>query len=132
MKQVAGSLRLDLAQFLEFAAFAQFKSEMDAATLSLITRGERMRALLNQDRLSPLPMEKQVMIIFVGTKGYLDDVPVELIEKFEGAFYKYVYEKYPEIPQDIADKEALDEALTEKLELAVSQFKEFWKNGLTP
>lgn len=131
MKQVAGSLRLDLAQFLEFAAFAQFKSEMDPATLALITRGERMRALLNQDRLSPLPMEKEVMIIYVGTKGYLDDVPLELITKFESAFYTYIYEKYPEVPQNIADKEALDAALTEKLEQAVSQFKEYWKNGLT-
>jgi len=123
IKQVAGSLRLDLAQFLELSAFAQFRSELDETTLSQIVRGERMRALLNQDRFAPLPMEKQVMILYIGTKGLVDDVPLDLISTFEKKFYTFMDEKHPEIAQTIAQSQALEPSVARSLEEAASIFK---------
>ena len=123
MKQVAGTLRLDLAQYLELSAFAQFRSELDEATLAQIVRGERMRALLNQDRFAPLPMEKQVMIIYIGTKGFVDDIPLESIATFEKDFYTYMDAHHPHIAQDILTKNALDAKTAQDLEEAASAFK---------
>ena len=124
MKQVAGTLRLDLAQFLELSAFAQFRSELDEVTLAQIVRGERMRALLNQNRFTPLPMEKQVMIIYIGTKGFVDDVPLESIALFEKEFYAFMDARYPQIAQDIFSKSALDTQTTLHLEEAAAIFKQ--------
>lgn len=123
IKQVAGSLRLDLAQFLELSAFAQFRSELDEATLAQIVRGERVRALLNQDRFAPLPMENQVMIIYIGTKGFVDDIPLEKIAAFEKEFYAYIETAHPHIPQAIASTNTLDTNIAHDLEEATSAFK---------
>lgn len=129
MKQVAGTLRLDLAQFLELSAFAQFRSELDEATLQRLTRGERVRALLNQDRFSPLSLEKQVMILFIGTKGLLDDLPLDQISAFEKEFYRFVEEKHPHIPQAIASTNALDPETAASLEDVAVEFKRQFKGN---
>jgi F-type H+/Na+-transporting ATPase subunit alpha len=127
MRQVAGSLRLDLAQFLELSAFAQFKSELDEATQAQITRGERMREILNQERFVPLSIEKQVMIIYIGTKGYLDDIPLELLKTFEKQFYAFMETHYSEVPQTIGAIDVLNPQTAEKLIAAVTQFKQDFK-----
>jgi F-type H+/Na+-transporting ATPase subunit alpha len=127
MRQVAGSLRLDLAQFLELSAFVQFKSELDEATQGHMIRGERMREILNQERFSPLPVEKQVMIIYIGTKGYLDDIPLELLKTFEKEFYAYIDERHGEIPQTIAAIDNLNPQTAEQLLAATTQFKQDFK-----
>jgi F-type H+-transporting ATPase subunit alpha len=123
MKKVAGRLRLDLAQFRELAAFAQFGSDLDEATQAQLTRGDRMVEILKQDKFTPYPLEKQVMIIFAGTKGYLDDLPLEQVKSFEEKFYQFMEKEYPEIPQNIAKTKELDDNTIEKLDQAVQQFK---------
>lgn len=127
MKTVAGSLRLDLAQYRELAAFTQFGSELDDRTKSQLDRGERMVEILKQDKLSPLPLEKEVMIIFLGVKGFLDDIPIEEIKTFEEKFYRFMEEQYPDIPKTIAKTKKLDEATIEALKNAALQFKENFK-----
>src|SRR5579883_993818 len=97
MRQVAGSLRLDLAQFRELAAFAQFSSDLDKATQNRIERGRRVQEILKQPQYQPVPVEKQVMIIFAATNGYLDDVPVDKVSDWETAFYRYMDANHPEI-----------------------------------
>src|SRR5262252_4590579 len=104
MRQVAGSLRLDLAQFRELAAFAQFASDLDKATKSRIDRGRRVTEILKQPQYQPVPVEKQVMIIYAATNGYLDDVPVEVVSAWEAAFYRYMDANHPEIGQEIVEK----------------------------
>lgn len=124
MKKVAGNLRLDLAQFRELAAFTQFGSELDDATLAQLTRGERMVEILKQDKDIPFSLEKQVMIIFTGTQGYLDDLPLEAIKPFEEAFYKFIEEQYPDLPLAINNTKELDEVTFNKLNEATTRFKE--------
>ena len=97
MRQVAGSLRLDLAQFRELAAFAQFASDLDKATKSRIDRGQRLTEILKQPQYAPVPVEKQVMIIYAATNGYLDDVPLDQVAEWETAFYRYMDANHPEI-----------------------------------
>lgn len=123
MKQVAGTLRLDLAQFREMAAFAQFGSDLDAATLAQIERGRRMVELLKQDQYVPMSMEDQVIILFAGTQGYLDDIPVESIKKFESEFMKYVRATKDDIRTELAEKKAFDDSLKAKLIAAIEEFK---------
>ncbi len=123
MKQVAGTLRLDLAQFREMAAFAQFGSDLDAATLAQIERGKRMVELLKQDQYVPMSMEDQVIVLFAGTQGYLDDIPVESIKKFEAEFMKYVRGTKDDIRTELAEKKAIDDSLKEKLIAAIEEFK---------
>ncbi len=123
LKAVSGSLRLDLAQALELSSFAQFRSELDEATQQLILRGERMRAILNQPRLSPLPIPKQVVIIYIATKGYLDDVPLDRVGEFEFGFYQFLEKNYPQITESIASDDALKPATAELLEKGVNEFK---------
>lgn len=127
MKKVAQSLRLDLAQYRELAVFAQFGSELDEATQKQLTRGERMVEILKQDKFAPVSLERQVMIIFVGTKGYLDDLPLSLIKTFEDEFYEFMEEEYPDVPHSIAKSKDLDEKTMEKLDQAVVKFKEEFK-----
>jgi len=124
MKKVAGGLRLDLAQFRELSAFAQFGSELDEATRAQLTRGERMVEVLKQGKFDPYPLEKQVMIIFVGTKGYLDAIPLPLIKSFEEDFYRFIETHYPEIPQTIASTQDLNDTIAEKLSTAATQFQD--------
>jgi F-type H+-transporting ATPase subunit alpha len=123
MRQVAGKLRLDLAQYRELAAFAQFGSELDKSALAQISRGERMIELLKQDEHKPMPLEKQIVIIFAGTGGYLDDVPVSEIRKFEENFLKFVETVHPEIYQTIRDKKEISDELKKSLVDAIEKFK---------
>ena len=123
MKQVAGTLRLDLAQFRELAAFAQFGSDLDKSTMAQIERGRRMVEILKQDQYVPLPMQDQVMLLFAGSQGHLDDVPVEALKKFEAEFVSFMKDKKSDLRNEIRDKKAIDDALKEKLNSAIAEFK---------
>ncbi|HEG3980570.1 TPA: F0F1 ATP synthase subunit alpha [Campylobacter coli] len=122
-KQVSGTLRLDLAQYRELQAFAQFASDLDEASRKQLERGQRMVELLKQPPYSPLSVEKQVVLIFAGTKGYLDDVAVSKIREFEDGFYPFIEAKYPDLFEQIRSKKALDAELEEKLAKAINEFK---------
>ncbi|WP_457600810.1 F0F1 ATP synthase subunit alpha [Hydrogenivirga sp.] len=123
MKQVAGTLRLDLAQFRELEAFVQFASELDKATQQTINRGMRLVELLKQEPYNPLPVEKQIVAIFAGTNGYLDDLPVESVRKFEKELYAFFDNERPDILQEIREKKALDDELKQKIKEALDTFK---------
>ena len=126
MKKVAGNLRLDLAQYRELAAFTQFGSELDATTQAQLTRGKRMVEILKQGKNQPDPLERQVMIIFAGTHGYLDTLPIEHVRDYENELYAFMDREYADVPRSIAASKDLDEATTEKLKLAIEAFtKEF-------
>ncbi|MCV3439689.1 F0F1 ATP synthase subunit alpha [Campylobacter lari] len=122
-KQVSGTLRLDLAQYRELQAFAQFASDLDEASRKQLERGQRMVEVLKQPPYSPLSAENQVVMIYAGTKGYLDDIAVSKIGEFEVALYPFIEAKYPEIFEQIRTKKALDKDLEEKLAKALSEFK---------
>ena len=123
MKQVAGRLRLDLAQYRELAAFAQFGSDLDRATQAQLTRGERMVEVLKQDQYQPMPTAKQVMILYAGTKGSLDDLPVAAIRRFEQEFLAFMDRNYPEVEHEIAKSYALSDATSQRLDEAIAKFK---------
>jgi F-type H+-transporting ATPase subunit alpha len=123
MKRVAGSLRLDLAQYRELAAFAQFGSDLDKATQRQLTRGERMVEILKQNQYVPMPLEKQVAIIFAGTRGLLDDLPVEEVAKWEEGFHGFMEEKYSSILHAIAQSGELTEQIQEDLLHAIEDYK---------
>src|SRR5205807_1903775 len=115
MKGVAGTLRLDLAQYREMAAFAQFGSELDKATQAQLARGVRMVELLKQEQYRPMSVEHQVISIFAGTNGYLDDVPVPKVRLFEEELLDYVVREQPDLQREIVSKGKLDDELTNKL-----------------
>jgi F-type H+-transporting ATPase subunit alpha len=123
MKGVAGTLRLDLAQYREMAAFAQFGSELDKATQAQLARGVRMVELLKQDQYRPMSVQDQVISIFAGTNGFLDDVPVAKVRLFEEELLEYFTEKHPDIQREIVSKGKLDEELTIKLRETIGSFK---------
>jgi F-type H+-transporting ATPase subunit alpha len=123
MKQVAGTLRLDLAQFREMAAFAQFGSDLDKATLAQIERGKRMVELLKQDQYVPMTMQDQVIVLFAGTQGYMDDIPVESIKKFVEEFVKFIKGTKDDLRTELADKKAIDDDLKATLVQAIEEFK---------
>ncbi len=128
MRQVAGSLRLDLAQFRELAAFAQFSSDLDKVTQNRIDRGRRLTEILKQPQYAPVPVEKQVMIIYAATHGYLDDVPLNLISAWENAFYRFMDTSHPEIGEEIIEKSVkqrntMSEDLLKRLNAAIEEFK---------
>ncbi|HZC68708.1 MAG TPA: F0F1 ATP synthase subunit alpha, partial [Nitrospirales bacterium] len=123
MKAVAGSLRLDLAQYREMAAFAQFGSELDKTTQAQLARGQRMVELLKQGQYQPMPVENQVISIFAGTNGYLDDVPVNRVRQFEEELLDYVKREHPKIQRDIVAKGKLDDELTTDLRNMLTKFK---------
>jgi F-type H+-transporting ATPase subunit alpha len=127
MRAVAKSLRLDLAQYRELAAFAQFGSDLDKATQDQLTRGERMVEVLKQDQYVPQPIQDQVLIIFAGGKGYLDDLPVSAVDRFETEFREFVYDKYPDIPHTIQKTWDLPEDVQKKLHEALKAFKSRFK-----
>jgi F-type H+-transporting ATPase subunit alpha len=123
MRQVAGKLRLDLAQFRELAAFAQFGSDLDKATQQQLARGQRMVELLKQGQYAPLAVEKQVAIIFAGTQGLLDDVPVDAVREFETFFFAWLERKQPQTLGEVREKKELSDALRETLARAVTDAK---------
>ena len=123
MRQVAGKLRLDLAQFRELAAFAQFGSDLDRATQMQLARGQRMVELLKQGQYQPLPVERQVAIIFAGGQGLLDDLPVETVRLFEEFFYGWLDRRQPQILTELRDKKEFSETLREQLTQAVGECK---------
>lgn len=127
MKQVAGTLRLDLAQYRELAAFAAFGSDLDAATQAKLTRGERLVEILKQPQYQPLPMEKQVTIIYAGSNGFLDNLPVDTLADYEAELYTYIESNEPSIFTDLVEKQQFDDALKEKLNKVLTSFGETFK-----
>ena len=122
MKQVAGRLRLDMAQFRELEAFAKFGSDLDKATLAQINRGQRMVEVLKQDQYEPLPVEKQVAYIFLGVNGYLDQVPVEKVKPLEKDYYRFLETSHPEILKEIAEKKEISPDLEKRMHEACQEF----------
>jgi len=124
MRQVAGSMKLELAQFRELAAFAQFGSDLDKATQAQLNRGQRLVELLKQGQFSPLPFSKQILIIFAGTGGFLDDLPINQVRDFEQELYKYVDATNPGLLRSIMEKKVLDDALKAEMTKVIKQCKE--------
>ena len=126
MKQVAGSLRLDLAQYREMAAFAKFGSDLDKATRAQLSRGERLMEILKQPQYRPLPAEKETVLLFVATRGYLDEYPVSSLKRYEEDLLNYLEEKKPEIFQEIKETKEITEAWEKKMVNALNSFKEIF------
>jgi F-type H+-transporting ATPase subunit alpha len=123
MRQVAGTLKLDLAQYRELAAFSQFGSDLDKVTLRQLNRGKRLTELLKQPQFSPLPTEKQIIIIYAGNNGYLDDLEVEQIRAFEDGLYKYLDSGQSALLNDIITKKTLDDDLKARIDAALKEYK---------
>ncbi|MFP4661376.1 MAG: F0F1 ATP synthase subunit alpha [Halanaerobiales bacterium] len=124
MKKVAGTLRLDLSQYRELEAFAQFGSDLDQATQRRLNRGERIVEVLKQPQYSPMEMEDQVMIIYTVINGYLDDIPVDNIARFEKEFISYLHANYPELPDTIDEEGQMTDEVREKLVAVIEEFKD--------
>jgi len=124
MRQVAGALRLELAQYRELAAFAQFGSDLDKASQQQLNRGRRLVEILKQAQYQPLPVEKQILIIFAGGNAYLDDLAVEECRPFEAGLYRYVENAHAGLLSEIREKKILDDALRGKLHTALKEYKE--------
>jgi F-type H+-transporting ATPase subunit alpha len=124
MRQVAGSLKLELAQYRELAAFAQFGSDLDKATQAQLNRGQRLVEVLKQKQFSPLPFSKQILMIFAGTSGVLDDMPVEQVREFEGELYRYVEATNPGVLRSIMEKKVLDDSIKADMTKLIKQAKE--------
>src|ERR1700677_1448236 len=123
MRQVAGSLRLDLAQYRALAAFASFGSDLDKASTAQLTRGSRMVEILKQGQYSPVPVEKQVLIIYAGTEGFLDDLALDQCRAFEEGLFKFVENAHPGLLPEIKQKKTLDDDLKAKINAAIKEFK---------
>uniref|UniRef100_A0A7C4NTV6 ATP synthase subunit alpha n=1 Tax=Thermodesulfobacterium geofontis TaxID=1295609 RepID=A0A7C4NTV6_9BACT len=134
MRQVAGRLRLELAQYRELAAFAQFGSELDRATQRVLHRGARLVEILKQPQYQPLPVEKQVCILFAGTRGFLDEMPLEVLAQYEKELYEFIESKYPEIYKEIREKKEISPELEEKMKQVFREFNEEFKkrNNIEP
>jgi F-type H+-transporting ATPase subunit alpha len=130
MKQVAGTLRLDMAQFRELEAFAAFGSDLDVSTQKQLTRGQRLVEILKQPQYSPLSMEKQVTIIFAGTRGFLDKYPVKVIAKYEAGLYTFIEERYPKIFAELKEKEKISEELEKVMNEALTAYDEEFKDTI--
>ncbi|MFZ3071765.1 MAG: F0F1 ATP synthase subunit alpha [Thermodesulfobacteriota bacterium] len=126
MKQIAGTLRLELAQYRELAAFAQFGSDLDPATQRQLARGGRLVEILKQGQYKPLSVEKQVLIIYAATNGYIDAYPVSVLKKYEEELYAFFETRRPEVLKELADKKALDDDMKKKLNAALNEFKELF------
>ena len=122
MKKVAGSLKLDLAQYRELEAFAKFGSDLDKATQRTLSRGERLVELLKQGQYTPIEVEKQVVSVFMGTQGLLDEVPIKDIKRFEAEFIEYIELKNPEVLKAISDEKVLSDTTVETLTGSVKEF----------
>ena len=126
MKQVAGTLRLDLAQYRELAAFAQFGSDLDPATQRQLARGGRLVEILKQGQYKPLSVEKQVLIIYAATNGYIDAYPIGALRKYEDELDAFLETRRPEVLKELAEKKALDDDMKKKLNAALDEFKELF------
>jgi F-type H+-transporting ATPase subunit alpha len=123
MRQVAGKMRLDLAQFRELAAFAQFGSELDRATRAQLERGLRITEVLKQPQYQPVPLDQQVLIIYAVTNGFMDDVPVDKVRAWETEFQRFMTNAHPEIGQQIMTDKRLEDPLIDKIKGAIEEFK---------
>jgi F-type H+/Na+-transporting ATPase subunit alpha len=124
MKQVGASLKLDLAQYRELAAFAMFASDLDKASQAQLNRGQRLTEILKQDQYNPLPFSRQILIIYAGTNGHLDDLPVNQIRDFEKGLYPYVEATYPQLFETIETKKALDDAIKTDMNKVLKEYKD--------
>ncbi len=124
MRQVAGSMKLELAQYRELAAFAQFGSDLDKATQAQLNRGQRLVEVLKQKQFSPLPFSKQILIIFAGTSGFFDDLPVDQVRDFEAELYRFVDAANPGLLRSIMEKKVLDDTLKAEMNTVIKQSKE--------
>ena len=123
MKSVAGRLKLELAQFREVQAFAQFASDLDKATQAQLGRGQRLVEVLKQPQYAGMPVENQVISIFAATNGYLDDIPVDQVRRFEAEMLRFVADQYPDVPVSITQTRALSEDMAGTLRQAITAFK---------
>jgi F-type H+-transporting ATPase subunit alpha len=124
MKQVAAPLKLDLAQYRSLAAFAQFASDLDKATRDQLTRGEKLSEVIKQPQYQPLPVEKQVVILYTATKGLLDDIPTPRVKAFEEGLYRFLENERPEILRELGEKKAFSDELTKALDEAIQAFRQ--------
>jgi F-type H+-transporting ATPase subunit alpha len=131
MRSVAGSLRLELAQFRELAAFAQFGSDLDKSSQAQLNRGRRLVEVLKQPQFQPLPFEQQVLIVFAGTGGFLDDVPVEHVRRFESELYRFFDNAHPGVLATMRDKKAIDDDLKTQLKNLMKEFKDRFMSELS-
>jgi len=127
MKKVAGSLRLDLAQYREMAAFAQFGTDLDKATLAMLHRGERLMEILKQPQYKPMPVEKQILVIYAGTNGWLDDYPVDALAKYEAELFKFLENRHPELLKTVKEQAKIEPETEDRVKKALEQFKAEFK-----
>jgi F-type H+-transporting ATPase subunit alpha len=130
MKQVAGTLRLDLAQYRELEAFAAFGSDLDKATQRQLTRGARLVEILKQPQYQPLPMEKQVTVLYAGTRGYLDKYPLDVLAKYEAGLYPFIENNYPAVFETLKEKMAIDDDLDKMMADALKAYDEEFKDTI--
>ena len=130
MKQVAGTLRLDMAQFRELEAFAAFGSDLDAATQRQLTRGQRLVQILKQPQYQPLSMEKQVTILYAGTRGFLDKFPVDVVAKYEAGLFTFIEERHPQVFAQLKEKQAIDDELDKLMTDALTAYGEEFKDTI--
>ncbi len=130
MKQVAGTLRLDLAQYRELESFAAFGSDLDASTQKQLTRGARLVEILKQPQYQPLPLEKQVAVLYAGTKGYLDELPLDVLAKYEAGLYRFIENRYPEIYSGIAEEKKITDELDQLLQKAMTEYGDEFKDTI--
>ena len=122
MKQVAGTMKLDLAQYREMASFAQFASDLDASTKKLLSRGARLTEMLKQPQYNPLTVEEEVVVIFAGVRGFLDGLPISAVSEFEAKSLQELKANYPEYLSEIADKKVISDELDTKLTAFYQEF----------
>lgn len=128
MKKLSGTLRLDLAQYREMAAFSQFASDLDAATRAQLERGARLTELLKQGQYVPLSVEKQVITIYAGTQGFCDDLPVSSLQTFETELHKHIEDRHKDVLSLLVEKKEIDSDLKKKLDDVIGKFaKDFAK-----
>jgi F-type H+-transporting ATPase subunit alpha len=131
MRQIAGTLRLELAQYRELAAFAQFGSDLDKASQAQLNRGRRLVEVLKQGQFQPLPVEKQIIIIYAGVNGFLDDLPVESIRRFEAELYRFIENAHPSLFENLRAKKAWDDELRAQANAVIKEFKQRFTSELT-
>ncbi len=130
MKQVAGTLRLDMAQFRELEAFAAFGSDLDKATQAQLTRGRRLVEILKQPQYQPLAVEKQVTILYAGTRGFLDKYPVEVLGKYEAGLYPFIEGRYPQVFSGIVEKQEITDDIDKLMQEALKAYDEEFKDTI--